>query len=54
MTPGAFFFLVLLFCGFPWYKPVPPGWFKICVGFMTGTPRGSPKVVLLGSWELNL
>ena len=19
------------FCGFPWYKPVPPGWLKICV-----------------------
>ena len=19
------------FCGFPGYKPVPPGWFKICV-----------------------
>ena len=32
-----------LFCGFPGYKPVPPGWFKICVGFITGTPKGSPK-----------
>ena len=25
--------LFLFFCGFPGYKPVPPGWFKIC-GFM--------------------
>ena len=36
--------LFLFFCGFPGYKPVPPGWFKICVGFKTGTPKGSPKV----------
>ena len=36
----------LLFCGFPGYKPVSPSWFKICVGFMSGTPKGSPKVVL--------
>ena len=35
------------FCGFPWNTPVPPGWFKICVCFKTGTPKGSPKVVLL-------
>ena len=35
------------FCGFPGYKPVPPGWFKICVGFITGTPKGSPKVVFM-------
>ena len=34
------------FCGFPGYKPVPPGWLKICVGFITGTPKGSPK-----QWE---
>ena len=27
-------------CGFPGYKPVPPGWFKICVGFITGTESG--------------
>ena len=33
--------------GFPGYKPVPPGWFKICVGFITGTPKGSPKVVFM-------
>ena len=32
------------FCGFPGYKPVPPGWLKICVGFITGTPKGSPKL----------
>ena len=31
------------FCGFPGYKPVPPGWFKICVGFIMGTPKGLPK-----------
>ena len=30
------------FCGFPWYKPVPPGWLK----FMLGTPKGSLNVVL--------
>ena len=35
------------FCGFPGYKPVPLGWFKICVGFITGTPKGSPKVVFM-------
>ena len=35
------------FCGFPGNKPVLPGWFKICVCFITGTPKGSPKVVLL-------
>ena len=35
------------FCGFPGYKPVPPSWFKICVGFITGTPKGSPKVVFM-------
>ena len=33
------------FCGFPGYKPVPPGWFKIGVGFITAIPKGSPKVV---------
>ena len=43
-----------LFCGFTGYKPVPPGWFKICVGFITGTPKGSPKVVLWRSRESNL
>ena len=43
-----------LFCGFPGYKPVPPGWFKVCVGFITGTPKGSPKVVLWRSRESNL
>ena len=29
------------------YKPVPPVWFRICVGFITGTPKGSPKVVFM-------
>ena len=38
--------ILSFFCGFPGYKPVPPGWFKICVGFISGTPKGSPKVVL--------
>ena len=33
-----------LFCDFPGYKPVPPGWFKICVGFfILGTPEGSTE-----------
>ena len=41
------------FCCFPGYKPVPPGWFKICVGFITGAPKGSPKVVLWRSRESN-
>ena len=36
-----------LFCGFPGYKPVPPGWFKVCVGFIMGTPKGSPKVAFM-------
>ena len=31
------------FCGFPGYKPVPPGWLNICVGFITGTPEGSTE-----------
>ena len=26
------------FC-FPGYKPVPPGWFKICVGYYENTQR---------------
>ena len=43
-----------LFCGFPGYKPVLQGWFKICVCFITGTPKGSPKVVLWRSRESNL
>ena len=32
---------VKTFCGFPGYKPVLLGWFKICVGFITGAPKGS-------------
>ena len=43
-----------LFCGFPGYKPVPPGWFKVCVGFITGTPKGSRKVGLWRSQVSNL
>ena len=36
------------FCGFLGYKPVPPGWFKVCVlVFMSGAPKGSPKVVFM-------
>ena len=26
------------------HRLIEPGWFKICVGFKTGTPKGSPKV----------
>ena len=29
----------LLFCGFPWYKPVPPGWFKLCWFYNGNTQR---------------
>ena len=36
-----------LFCGFSEYKPVPLGWFKICVDFITGIPKGSPKDVFM-------
>ena len=36
-----------LFCGFPGYKPVPPGWFKVCVGFITGTPRPHRKLFFM-------
>ena len=32
-----------LVCGFPGYKPVLPGWFKICVDFITGTPKAHRK-----------
>ena len=32
-------FEITSFCGFPGYKPVPPDWFKINVGFITGTPK---------------
>ena len=35
-------------------KPVLPGWFMICVYVMTGAPKGSPKVILWRSLELNL
>ena len=41
-------------CGIPGYKPVPLGWLKVCVGFITGLPKGSPKLVLWRSRELNL
>ena len=34
-TPGlqgiALIHYTKIFCSFPGYKPVPPGWFKICV-----------------------
>ena len=29
----------LLFCGFPGYKPVPPGWFKIVCWFYVGNTQ---------------
>ena len=48
IMPVVFAEFFFLSCGFPGYKPVPPGWFKICVGFITGTPKGSPKVVYYG------
>ena len=48
-TPGLQ--VIKTFCGFPGYKPVLPGRFKICVGFITRTPKGSLKVVLWRSWE---
>ena len=38
------------FCGFPGYKPVPPGWFNICVGFKTGTPRNESHYLSLLSF----
>ena len=28
-----------LFCGFPGYKPVPPGWFKIVCWFYVGNTQ---------------
>ena len=28
------------FCGFPGYKPVPPGWFKIVCWFYAGNTQG--------------
>ena len=28
-----------LFCGFPGYKPVPPGWFKIVCWFFVGNTQ---------------
>ena len=31
------------FCGFHRSKPVPPGCFKIWIGFITGTPEGSTE-----------
>ena len=40
-TTGASF--TITFCGFPGSKPVPPGWFKIRVAFITGTPEGSTE-----------
>ena len=29
-----------IFCGFPGYKPVPPGWFKIVCWFYAGNTQG--------------
>ena len=44
-----------IFCGFPGYTPVPPGWFMIVCWFsMSGIPKGSPKVFLWRSRESNL
>ena len=44
------------FCAITGYKPVPPGKFKmcVCIDFMSGTPKGSRKVVLWRSRESNL
>ena len=39
------------FCGFPGYKPVPPGWFKICVLVLLREHR---KLFLWRSRESNL
>ena len=39
-TKGIYQQQVLLFCGFPGYKPVPPGWFKIvCWFYVDNTQR---------------
>ena len=42
-TAASFICMAKFFCGFSGSKPVPTGWFKICVGFITGTPEGSTE-----------
>ena len=40
---------VLIFCGFPWVETSTAGRvYDLCVYYMTGAPKGSPKVVLCG------
>ena len=37
------------FCGFPWVETSTAGRvYDLCVYYMTGAPKGSPKVVLCG------
>ena len=38
-TRHRFIRYVILFCGFPGYKPVPPGWFKSCWFYVGNTRR---------------
>ena len=39
-TPWRLLFtLFYIFCGFPGYKPVPPGWFKIVCWFYVGNTQ---------------
>ena len=51
---GVGVYLLIPFCGFPGYKPVPPRWFKIVCWFYVGNTQGSPKVVLWRNRESNL
>ena len=36
---GGLLICLFLFCGFPGYRPVPPGWFKIVCWFNVGSTR---------------
>ena len=48
-------FIPYTFCGFPGYKPVPPGWSKICVlVFLREHPKAHGKLFLWRSGESNL
>ena len=52
--PGGFMLFVVLktFCGFPWVETSTAGRvYDLCVYYMTGAPKGSPKVVLCGFME---
>ena len=49
LSPTPRRLLIIFFCGFPWVETSTAGRvYELCVYYMTGAPKGSPKVVLCG------